>query len=758
MSKILLAGASALTLLMAGAASAEDRSAPWQAQIGDTAAVQTQSNGGAGITIAIVDTGIVATHPEVYGRVSTLSSCAAVTFTCSNGYTDDHSHGTAVASIAGGRYNASLPISMSGVAPNAIILSEKVLSASGSGYSSDVANGIIRAADGGAKVINLSLTYMSSSNIVSAVNYATSKNAVIVWAGGNSATDINGGANTTGLTAASLKRMMFVGSVGSTNLISNFSNMPGAGVASAGSTSASYKSLWIMAPGSGIIAPFATLGSTSYSAWTGTSMSAPEVSGAVALLAATWPILITKRTASSVLFLTATDLGAAGVDGTYGNGLLNISKAFQPIGAMYVISATGSPILISSLTTSMVSGGALGSFDSVSSQLSSYTAFDSFDRNFVVDLSSMIASNTGAGSGGETTTTQPAPVVSPTKTRGRKLADGGYVVTIATRAPTFGETVWGDAGVNAIADRMFGQRDRSVTYVSLVDGSGNMLAVGRGVSSTASFAQAMWGADAAAADQANKLGVSTALMGLAQGGYSTALGYNFSDRARLAVGWSSTDLVAGTGQATDRTRSSAEAAMVGVTARLTSRWSAGVALSSLGEANGLLGTTYDGVGALSLGEEHRSRAVSVNSSLALGGGRDLLVDAAFVDTDGATMGNSLFRDVSPLKARAYGVSLVQRDAFRDGDRLTLTVRKPLRVTSGQATLALTDVDEDGYPVTRFTTVDLAPSGDETNVSLAYATTFGSSLSLNATVDVRTDARNTDGLTDVGAKLDMNYRF
>src|SRR4029079_32203 len=102
----------------------------------------------------------------------------------------------------------------------------------------------------------------------------------------------------------------------------------------------------------------------------------------------------------------------------------------------------------------------------------------------------------------------------------------------------------------------------------------------------------MWGADAAAADQANKLGVSTALMGLAQGGYSTALGYNFSERARLAlrwvvhrlwgrarlaVGWSSTDLVAGTGQATDRTRSSAEAAMVAVTARLTPRWSAGVA-------------------------------------------------------------------------------------------------------------------------------------------------------------------------------------
>jgi len=50
------------------------------------------------------------------------------------------------------------------------------------------------------------------------------------------------------------------------------------------------------------------------------------------------------------------------------------------------------------------------------------------------------------------------------------------------------------------------------------------------------------------------------------------------------------------------------------------------------------------------------------------------------------------------------------------------------------------------------------SGNETNVSLAYATTFGSSMSFNAALDVRTDARNTDGLTDVGAKVDMSYRF
>ncbi|HZZ35434.1 MAG TPA: S8 family serine peptidase, partial [Caulobacteraceae bacterium] len=301
MSKLLLAGASALAIATAGQAAAADRSAPWQAQIGDTATVQTMSKGGAGITIAIVDTGVLASNPEIYGRVSSLSSCAAVTFSCANGYTDDNSHGTAVAAIAGGKYSATAPISMSGVAPAATIIAEKVLSASGTGYSTDVANGIIKAADAGAKVINLSLTYSSSSTVVKAINYATAKGAVIVWAGGNSATNFNGGANTTGLTTASLQRMIFVGSVSSTNVISSFSNKPGTASAYAGSTSAKYSSLWLVAPGQGIIAPYATNGNNSFSAWTGTSMSAPEVAGGVALLEAAWPILYTKGTASIVL-------------------------------------------------------------------------------------------------------------------------------------------------------------------------------------------------------------------------------------------------------------------------------------------------------------------------------------------------------------------------------------------------------------------------------------------------------------------------
>src|SRR5258708_16246788 len=66
--------------------------------------------------------------------------------------------------------------------------------------------------------------------------------------------------------------------------------------------------------------------------WNGTSFSAPTITGAVALMAQAFPNLTGKQIVS-ILFQTADDLGAAGVDSIYGNGRLNIQPAFHPIGA-----------------------------------------------------------------------------------------------------------------------------------------------------------------------------------------------------------------------------------------------------------------------------------------------------------------------------------------------------------------------------------------------------------------------------------------
>lgn len=750
MSYKLLTSASALALALAGTAVAgTDRSASWEAQIGDTAAVQTKANGGAGITIGFVDTGIASTNAEVSGRVLSASACAALTFKCSNGVYDDNGHGTAVAAIAAGKFSASSALSMSGVAPSATILSEKVLNASGTGMDSDIANGITKAVTGGAQVINLSLTYMTNADIISAVNYAASKNVVIVWAAGNSSAKLNNGANTSGLSAAALQRLIFVGSVGATNQLSSFSNTPGTG--KAGSTA--YSSLWLMADGENIIAPGLQYGTTAYGYWTGTSMAAPEVAGAVALLEATWPVLTRNGTAAQVLFATATDLGTKGVDSTYGNGLLNINQAFQPIGTLTVTEANGKSVAVSSLTSAMITAGALGNLSSIKSQLANYTTFDSFQRNFTSNLSGLVSTATVA------TAATPAPVtISLPTTLGRKLAGGGFVMATGLQPVSFGEGVFGDSGANDIADRMFGARDRGMTAVMLADGHGNVAAVSRGMNSTSAFAEAFWGVDAPAADLTSHIGAATALLGLAQGGNASAIGASLGGRVRLAAGWSATDESTSSGLASNHTQSSASAAVVGANAQITSRWSLGVSYSGLKETNGLLGSTYDGGGLLSFGGGHQSREVSISTAYDLGGGRSILAEAAWVKTNGAALNEGLIRDVSDITARAWGVSFVQADALRAGDSVTVSIRKPLRVASGTADLAITTVDDEGYAHTGFTAVGLTPDGNETDLDLAYGTVVRGALRLGGEVDFRSDAQNIRGQNDVAFRLAANLRF
>ena len=135
---------------------------------------------GLSVTVAVVDTGI---------RKGT--DLAATCFV--SGYdfvnndkdpTDDNGHGTHVAGTIAQSTNNKLGVA--GVAFNACLMPVKVLSANGSGSYANVASGIIYAADNGAKVINLSLGGSATSTALEeAVAYAYGKGAIIVAACGN---------------------------------------------------------------------------------------------------------------------------------------------------------------------------------------------------------------------------------------------------------------------------------------------------------------------------------------------------------------------------------------------------------------------------------------------------------------------------------------------------------------------------------------------------------------------------------------------
>ncbi|OIU67696.1 S8 family peptidase [Rossellomorea aquimaris] len=206
--------------------------------------------------IAVVDTGVDHSLADLSDQVASDKGKNFVDRTADA--SDDNGHGTHVASIIAAKANNHY--SIAGINPFAVILPVKVLDASGSGDTEQIAYGIMYAADQGAKVINLSLGGPYSRTIEYALQYASKKGAVIVAASGND------GFEEVSYPASS-KYAISVGSTNKLNIVSDFSNY-GTG-------------LDMVAPGSEIPALLPD-GNVSY--MSGTSMAAPHVSAAAGLL------------------------------------------------------------------------------------------------------------------------------------------------------------------------------------------------------------------------------------------------------------------------------------------------------------------------------------------------------------------------------------------------------------------------------------------------------------------------------------------
>jgi thermitase len=155
----------------------------WGPQAVSAPAAWDLTMGDASIVIAIVDTGVDSSHPDLSSKVVGQYSFTGTT-------KDGFGHGTHCAGIAAAATNNDVGIA--GMCPNCSILSVKVLNDQGSGYMSDVASGITYAASHGARVISLSLGGGAISDTMrSALQYAVAHNALPVCAMGNSSSSTN---------------------------------------------------------------------------------------------------------------------------------------------------------------------------------------------------------------------------------------------------------------------------------------------------------------------------------------------------------------------------------------------------------------------------------------------------------------------------------------------------------------------------------------------------------------------------------------
>jgi thermitase len=287
---------------------------------------------GSGVTIAIIDTGVDPTHPDLVNQLVPGYN------TYNNNTTTGpvNGHGTWVSGAAAATINNGAGVAA--VAGSAKIMPLRVVDGSGVGYWSAIASAITYAADKGARVANASFeNLLSSSAIMNAAAYMKSKNGLVVVAAGNS------GGNP-GLTPNA--SVIAVSATEANDTRSSFS---------------SYGSYVAMsAPGSSI---YTTEVGGKYTQGTGTSFASPIVAGTVALMMSANPKL-SNTDVEKLLYSTAVDLGTAGRDQYFGHGRVDAGAAVKAAAGAAVTSdvqapavAIGSPIA-SATVSGLVSVGA----------------------------------------------------------------------------------------------------------------------------------------------------------------------------------------------------------------------------------------------------------------------------------------------------------------------------------------------------------------------------------------------------------------
>jgi subtilisin family serine protease len=250
---------------------------------------------GAGVIIAICDTGMDVTHPDLAAHVVPGWNF----YDGNDNVTDVLGHGTAVGGVAAAVGNNALGVASVGLQSS--LMPMRISDPQGYGYYSLMAQAVTAAADRGARVANISYLGVSlSSTVDSAAQYMRSKGGVVVTASGNS-----GGLRTdpprTSLTVAA---------------------------ASDNNDARAPFSSWgdyvdVAAPG---ISIYTTTRGGGYGGFSGTSAASPVTAGVYALMISANPALQPARL-DEILFTTALDLGTAGWDQEFGYGRVDAAAA-----------------------------------------------------------------------------------------------------------------------------------------------------------------------------------------------------------------------------------------------------------------------------------------------------------------------------------------------------------------------------------------------------------------------------------------------
>jgi len=285
------------------------------------------------VRVAIVDTGLDPDHVDLRGLIDEAASAAFVpSLAGPPEWADDNFHGTHVGGTV-----ATNGIGTSGVAPHTTLVAVKVCDASGRCAFSDVIAGILHAANADVDVINMSLSGVFSraefgffaALLTRAVNFANRRGALVVGSAGNAAADLQHDGNLFRwpCEASVVSCIAATGPDDRRASYSNFGTNEIAVAAPGGSFDGDrFRSLVLSPCSSRSVVLSGCKSGDRYLFLQGTSMAAPHVAGAAALLDAQHGGSLRAGQLRARLQSTAEDLGAPGADPEYGKGRIDVCR------------------------------------------------------------------------------------------------------------------------------------------------------------------------------------------------------------------------------------------------------------------------------------------------------------------------------------------------------------------------------------------------------------------------------------------------
>lgn len=708
----------------------------------NASAAYARGGTGDGITVAVFDTGLYGDHDDIAANVAgcfkTLTGENSLDTTFCE---DDHGHGTHVAgTIAGVRDG----IAMHGVAFDAKILSVNMMNAVGGMDPGAAAytEAMRWAIENGAVVSNHSYGIPGRHDLADealrdavidtyggAIELALRNNHIMVWANGNDAHDEPGIEAALPLYEPDLLR----------NWVAVTSINPD-GTRSSYAQSCGMAAAWCIAAPGGDDDDFILSLSTSqgtYADKAGTSMAAPQVTGALAVLIQLFgPGTISNLTPQQIvqiMFKTAdkdlpgynTSLDVNGLSTVFGHGALDLDNASTP--AKHTLSLSGHAVLRSGFGVNGAVGGTL------KAQLSEQTlaVFDNLGRGVTVNLDSF-SSQTG--------------VKFDYQDAMRRLGKRDSNVIELASGMTLEFTQGGGGEFDPARAQMH-------LMTEIVEGT-HLIA---GTNASPQYSLGFFNHhDLTPNDLVDASALSAPYLALADHATTAGLQSEFGHGQLTVLAFGGEAMAVETGVLGDEMSSWTYGTAAEWQTEIGDTLGLSVRGGLVAETKDLLGSQF--TGAFALGGTTTSFIgagirYSLTPDLEIVGSYDLGWSSV------ATSQGSLVTRVDPLMSDAFSLGLVGRNAMITDDRFGVIVSQPMRLGNGGARLSLPQSRmNDGSLAYKAADIDLVPDGQELRLQGFYtAPAMGGALSLGAMV--RFEPNHVAGApTDVAGMASFNQTF